>query len=436
MTSREVSENSPTGQTGLRGNDRRRFRRSQWIMLAAAMFCYLFFYTGRQTFGFAIPGIEAELGIGEAALGLISAGMLWFYAIGQAVNGNLADKFGGRRMMSLGAVLSTAANWLTSFAVGGKSLAAAWSANGYLQAMGWPGGSRVLANWWPHYERGKTYGFYVFAAGLASVLAYVMSTLVIDVWELDWRWIFRLPVLLMLVGGLAFFFIARDRPQDKGFAGLPTEPGQSDDTEATSVTKQGSVARYKTVLRNAKIWSAGVAIGFQNAARYGLLVWVPVHMLGTDWEENGSVISPVWISVGLPVGMAVGAMVNGQISDRVFGGRRSAPIFLFMSAGAVASFAMFLIHPGDLLGVVVLFLTGFLVYGPQASFWALCPDLVGASLAGTATGIVNFFSYLVAGFAEPVIGYAIETSGDTGLVFPIVAGSCVVSALASLTIRR
>ena len=31
------------------------FRVAQWRMLLAAMFCYLFFYTGRQTFGFAIP---------------------------------------------------------------------------------------------------------------------------------------------------------------------------------------------------------------------------------------------------------------------------------------------------------------------------------------------------------------------------------------------
>ena len=39
------------------------FRRAQWRMLLAAMFCYLFFYTGRQTFGFAIPGIQAEFGV-------------------------------------------------------------------------------------------------------------------------------------------------------------------------------------------------------------------------------------------------------------------------------------------------------------------------------------------------------------------------------------
>ena len=50
------------------------FRRAQWRMLLAAMFCYLFFYTGRQTFGFAIPGIQAEFGVSKAALGWASAG--------------------------------------------------------------------------------------------------------------------------------------------------------------------------------------------------------------------------------------------------------------------------------------------------------------------------------------------------------------------------
>ncbi len=37
---------------------------------------------------------------------------------GQMINGNLGDKFGGRRMMFLGAVSSFALNWLTSFALG------------------------------------------------------------------------------------------------------------------------------------------------------------------------------------------------------------------------------------------------------------------------------------------------------------------------------
>lgn len=126
------------------------FRVAQWRMLLAAMFCYLFFYPGRQTFGFAIPGIQAEFGFTKEHLGWASAAMLWAYAIGQAINGNLADKFGGRRIMTLGAVLSCGANWVTSFAGSFSALILPWGINGYFQALGWapggqPGDSRFVA---------------------------------------------------------------------------------------------------------------------------------------------------------------------------------------------------------------------------------------------------------------------------------------------------
>src|ERR1035437_10383765 len=99
------------------------FRSYQWRILFVTMFCYLFFYTGRQTFGFAIPGIQKEFGLSKEMLGWASAALLWSYAIGQAINGNLADKYGGRRVMTAGAILSLLANWVDRLAVGFYSLA-------------------------------------------------------------------------------------------------------------------------------------------------------------------------------------------------------------------------------------------------------------------------------------------------------------------------
>jgi MFS family permease len=114
-----ISDRAGVGSLGLTHPElMTSFRRAQWRMLLAAMFCYLFFYTGRQTFGFAIPGIQAEFGVSKAALGWASAALLWCYAIGQAVNGNLGDKFGGRRVMSAGAILSFIMNWATSLSTG------------------------------------------------------------------------------------------------------------------------------------------------------------------------------------------------------------------------------------------------------------------------------------------------------------------------------
>jgi OPA family glycerol-3-phosphate transporter-like MFS transporter len=248
------------------------FRRAQWRMLLAAMFCYLFFYTGRQTFGFAIPGIQAEFGVTKAALGWASAALLWCYAIGQAINGNLGDKFGGRRVMSAGAILSFVMNWATSLSTGIVSLSVFWGINGYFQAMGWAPGSRLLSNWWGRHERGTVYGLYTFAAGLASVLSFVTSLVVVGYFQLDWRWIFRIPVALLLLGGVAFYLIAREKPEDMGFVS-PHDDAVDDVTTADLATDaESSFTRYKAVLSNWRLLVASLAIGFQNAARYGLLV--------------------------------------------------------------------------------------------------------------------------------------------------------------------
>nr|WP_227591501.1 MFS transporter [Acinetobacter sp. Marseille-Q1620] len=421
------------------GQTQSSFRRAQWRMLLAAMMCYLFFYTGRQTFGFAIPGIKAEFGLSSATLGWISAAMLWAYAIGQAINGNLADKYGGRKIMTAGAILSCGANWVVSFASGFMGLIVPWAVNGYFQALGWAPGSRLLSNWWGVSERGKVYGFYVFAAGCASILSYVTSIVVLEVFQLEWRWIFRLPVLLMLAGGILFYMIARERPQDLGFEPLKdTGVANAEDKshEANHEHQESSLQRYKAVLKNAKLLIAAVALGFQNAARYGLIVWVPVHFLGSDWKSGDAGFDPKWITIALPVGMAVGALSNGWVSDKLFGSKRYLAIMLYMALGALTSLWMWSLPAHSTIGLVALFLCGFFVYGPASSFWALCPDLVGAKRAGTATGVMNFSSYLFAGLAEPFIGSVLDHTNNTSLIFVIVTIACICSASVALFVRR
>ena len=354
----------------------------------------------------------------------MSATLLWCYALGQAVNGNLGDAFGCRRMMSLGATLSFGLNWVVSFATRLSELVVLWGLNGLAQSMGWAPGSRVLSNWFRSTERGRVYGLYTFAAGSSSVLTFAMSTLILEL-ELNWRWIFRLPVLLLLFAGIAYYLVVRDRPEERGFPALEPE------VEGSRVER--SRDRYRAALTNGRFVTASVAIGFQNLARYGLLIWVPVHFLGSDWRSSDA----KWVAVALPVGMALGAVSSGYLSDRLFRGNRSKVIQLFLGMAALSSFAMYGLPRESAFGVPLLFLCGFFAYGPQAAFWALCPDLLGRARAGTGTGVMNAFAYLFAGFGEPLIGWTIESNGDrTELVFLIVGGACVLGALVSLGIRR
>ncbi|WP_246120042.1 MFS transporter [Blastopirellula retiformator] len=416
-----------------RGEKGELFRTYQWRVLLATMFCYLFFYTGRQTFGFAIPGIEEELGISKETLGWASAALLWAYAVGQFINGALGDRFGGRRMMSLGAMLSCGLNWIVSFGTNATELIVPWAANGYAQSMGWAPGSRVLSNWWGHAERGKAYGAYVFAAGMSSVLAFGTSMLILEC-NLNWRWIFRLPVLLLLLGGVSYYLLVRDKPEEVGLESESEEdaPGDSDATSHEGSGFRSLIRRYLNVFACVPFLFAAVAIGFQSMARYGLLIWVPVHFLGEDWKNSDT----KWISIALPIGMALGAMASGWISDVWMKGNRSRVIFLFMSAASVCAAAMFLLPKSHPLGIPILFLTGFFAYGPQSAFWALCPDLLGRKNAGTGTGVLNSFAYAFAGFGEPIIGRLIDGSGNTSIVFAVVATVCIAGAILSLGIRK
>jgi OPA family glycerol-3-phosphate transporter-like MFS transporter len=410
---------------------RRTFRAAQWRMLLATMLCYLFYYTGRQTLGFAFPGIEKELRLDKVTLGWINACMLWCYAIGQAVNGNLGDKFGGRRMMSLGGIASCVMNWVMSFGTTFASLQIPWAINGYVQSMGWAPGSRLLCNWWDRSERGKVYGLYVFSSGLSSILAFVTSTAILAM-GLNWRWIFRIPVLLMAMSSVAFYLIVRDEPRELGFP----SPDQDEDATSNSdcegtLPDETVLHRYKSVLKHGRFRIASLAIGFQSAARYGLLTWIPVHYLNTN-NPNAK-----WITVALPTGMALGPLCSGWISDKCFRDRRYCGIFLFMLLAAASAISMFLLPFRFTAQIGLLFLCGFFTFGPQSAYFALCPELLGSSRAGTGTGIMDMCAYFFAGLSGPLIGWIIQShSNHTALIFPIVAISCTLSALVSLFIRK
>ena len=257
----------------------RSFRKAQWRILLLVMFCYLFFYTGRQNFGFAAKGMQEDLGLSATAIGAFNAILLLGYGLGQAINGNLSDVYGARRMVGIGAFLSFVLNWCVSLTHSFTLAVVFWGANGYAQSTAWPAMNRALANWWPR-RAGKAIGFYLLAAGFSSSLTFLLCILVIG--RLDWRWVFRLPVTLMLVGGAVYLILARDRPEDEGFPALP--PEGADELQATE--RESSRQRYVKVLRNRPFQLTCLSIGCESLARYGLLSWVPVHFLGSNWRQN------------------------------------------------------------------------------------------------------------------------------------------------------
>lgn len=197
--------------------------------------------------------------------------------------------------------------------------------------------------------------------------------------------------------------------------------------------EETSIHRYAQVLKNGRFLLASLSIGFESLARYGLIIWLPVHLMGPAYEDQPA---GVWIGIALPIGMALGALSSGYISDRFFGSNRSRPIAILLMLAMLVLLLIYALPPERIaLGIVLLFLAGFLVYGPQSCYWALCPDVLGRHRAATAIGVMNMWAYIVAAAADPLIGWVIDHNGTRPL-FLMLAGSCALGALVVVPIKR
>jgi MFS transporter, OPA family, glycerol-3-phosphate transporter len=178
---------------------------------------------------------------------------------------------------------------------------------------------------------------------------------------------------------------------------------------------------------------ACLSIGCESIARYGLINWAPGHFLGPHWKDNPV---GVWITLALPVGMAVGALTSGSVADRWFPERRSRLVLLFLGLATLASLLLARVSISNpVTGIALMGVTGFLVYGPQATYWALCPELVGRERSGTATGLMDAAAYGFAALGQVAIGWSIDLTHTTSSAFYVIAAACLLGALAVVRIR-
>jgi OPA family glycerol-3-phosphate transporter-like MFS transporter len=86
--------------------------------------------------------------------------------------------------------------------------------------------------------------------------------------------------------------------------------------------------------------------------------------------------------------------------------------------------------------MLLLAVTGFLVYGPQATYWALCPELVGRERSGTAAGLMDAGAYGFAALGQVMIGWAIDITHSTAAAFVVIGAACVLGAILIFPVKK
>ena len=376
---------------------------------------YASYYLARLNFSVALPLIGEDLQLSKFALGLISAAFSISYAVGQFVNGQLVESLGAKRIAILGLVLSAVMNLLFGYADFFTFFVVIWCINGYAQSTGWPSVVKIISNWFKSGlgTIGGTFGSCFLVGNMIawSLLGYITA-------NFGWRNAFLAPSLLLVLMAVIFYLLVEEGPEG------------SEHIKRTDFP-EGAKPRFKKVLFSKEIMVISLAYMLLQFVRSGFTLWAPSYLFetyGLPLDVTG------YIATAIPIGGIVGSMFSGWLSDRIKSLRRTFIIsVLILLLTLILSMFYHAASYGFQMGVALLFLAGFMLYGPHTLMVTVIPmeykDTYGAA---SVAGFINGIGYIGSTFADPLIGWIVDAQGWGGAVTFWLISSLVAAMLVGL----
>ncbi|PKB66161.1 MAG: hypothetical protein BZY81_07965 [SAR202 cluster bacterium Io17-Chloro-G4] len=411
----------------------RTFHLWKWRVLLAFAFFYLFLYLGRFNFWPIAPLVKDPidgLGLSNIEVGIINAMLLWGFGLGDLVHGRLAETYGLRLWVLIGAILTAVFNFITSFATSAVTLAIPFGLAGFVNAACWAPGISMISQWWPRRDRGMAMGIIGTAAGGAMLMMWWLTGLVGA--EFGWRAAFRYPPLIIIVLGLVVYFVARDRPSDVGLPEYIEDDEVSATPESIDPERLKGLGPYKELMSNSRFILASHVKGLENVVRYGLTTWVPIYY----FEEGGlSIESTIFLTILLPLGYLIAPPISGLISDRLLNSARRPMVIASCAISAVVLVIIAFAPPVNVTLGAILLLVGGMSMG-MSPMSTLAVDIAGRRMSGTASGLLDAHGYAYAGLQAIVFSVLLDMAGSPWtLVFLIMAATRIVSALMIRTVK-
>ena len=178
-------------------------------MISLAFWATVINYLDRQTLSVAAPVLREQFHMSNVEYSRVVFAFLLAYTIMNGVSGPLIDRLGTRLGYALCIAWWSAAAVLHAFARGALSLGAFRFLLGIGEAGNWPGGVKVVAEWFPERERAMACGIFNSGSSVGAILAppvvaFILLTLgwraafvsvgaVGFIWLLFWWPLYRTP---------------------------------------------------------------------------------------------------------------------------------------------------------------------------------------------------------------------------------------------------
>jgi ACS family glucarate transporter-like MFS transporter len=392
--------------------------RVRWNILALLFAASFVAYLLRTNMSVAGEAMMGDLGISQIQLGIVLAAFAWGYAIFQFPGGVFGDRIGGRKALTVMAVLWGMLTLVTAV-VPSRSLAsptvilAALACvrflMGAVQAPLYPvtsGGTTCL--WFPvtgwAFPNGLTNaGLTLGSAATGPLIAWLMVTV-------GWRqsFVVTAPIAFLLAG--VWWWYARDRPSDHPAVSRAELDLINAGRSAASVQVPLPGA-WRKVLANREILLLTASYFCSNYVFYFFFNWLFIYLVqnrGFKALEGGLYASLPWI-VG-----AVGALLGGLWSDRLsrkLGPRMGTRIPCLVGLTLAAALILLAASARDpRLAVAYLSLCLAFQQLTEGAFWAAAIGVSGRN-ASAGCGILNTGGNAVGGVGALAVPFVVQSLG-------------------------
>ena len=370
---------------------------------------YLAVYIARNILGTVQPQIEAAGVFDKEILGVLSSIYFTCYACGQLVNGLIGNRVKAKYMMSFGlafAGICTLLFPLLSESV--ISVYVVYGATGFFLSMIYAPMTKVVAeNTEPLHATRCALG-YSFSSYIGSPMAGIFAAM------LTWQGVFFASsgVLLFMAVSCFICFLFFEK---NGIV-------QYNKFKATQTSTGGGI---RVLIRHRIIKFTLVAV-LTGIIRTTVVHWLTTYFvehLGFDEKTAALIYTVATIAISTSAFLAV--FIYGLL------GRNIHKTLLLSFSGAALAFLMVSLFRQPVLNIIFMVMAILATNCASTMLWSIyCPSLRDTGMVSSATGFLDFMSYMAAAASSSIFAKAAGSIGWSGLIlvwFGLMAVGVVIS---------
>jgi MFS transporter, ACS family, glucarate transporter len=403
-----------------------------WLFVLSAVS-----YLDRVNISIAGGAIVDAYHLTDVQLGKVFSSLVLGYALFQTVGGQLADRYGPRRVLTGGVVwwgIFTALTALVPANFAGALLAfiAVRFLLGAGEAVIYPAANQFVSRWIPVRERGIANGWIFAGVGAGAGLSPPLITYLMI--HFGWRSSFWVCAVLGFVAGAVWFLSARDAPAEHPKVS-PTELAVIE-SGLTASPQARALARvpWRCVAKSRDVWALTLSYFC-----YGYVAWIFFSWFYRYLAKvRGLNLKASAFYSMLPfLAMLVCCLLGGTINDRLTKSRgpRVGRCLVAAAAMAIAGIFVALGARAEDVRVASVVLAGGAgaLYLSQSSFWSVTADIAGGS-AGSVSGFMNMGGQIGGAVTGSLTPWIAARYGWTAS-FLVAATLCLLGAVSWLIVN-